>query len=405
MIATESLRFGRLVVLLVSFSLAGEAYGQERPADTPAEVQESGSEPSEEAPVEADGSAEDESSGEGEAESGEAAESTREVTPSLPVPGADEPEDVGREGRGQGDRAAAESLVRVGRGLMELGRYDEACAKLEQSMDASPSGEAALLLGECSERLGRLAAAWAVYRQAAAHFRASGDSRREVALTRARELEPKVPKLTLRAALRLPKMRIQRDDTDFGIGVLGVPLAVDPGPHRLEVRAEGYEPWTMDLELKPSERRTIEIPALQRLAPAEPDSPGSAPARPRGRGPLFYGGVITAGAGAASVAVGALLGASASRDVSAAESSEALCGASRLCTPEGRELVNRADRKAIAATVTLSLGAAAVATGLVLIIADPGESPREGDRATGPRLDLRPMPTRAGGGLALGGRF
>ncbi|MEQ9319807.1 MAG: hypothetical protein RIF41_11660, partial [Polyangiaceae bacterium] len=298
-------------------------------------------------------------------------------------------------GRGQGDRAAAESLVRVGKGLIELGRYDEACAKLEQSLEAYALGDAALLLGECYERLGKLASSWAAYRQAAARYRAARDAKREVALTRARRLEPKVPKLTLLTAQRLPGMRIMRDDTEFGVGVLGVPLAVDPGVHRLEVRAHGYEPWVLEVELKPSERRTLDIPTLTR---ADADETTGAKVY-RGRGPLFYAGVIVAGTGVASVASGVLLAASASRDVNTAESTPELCGASRICTPEGRDLVDRADRKAIAATVTLAAGAAAVATGFILVVVDPGASVAEVGVHVGPLVGP------GVGGLTLGGSF
>lgn len=317
------------------------------------------------------------------------------VTETDPPPD-DPPEsnpDLG--GRGQGDRAAADSLARVGKGLIELGRYDEACAKLEQSLEAYALGDAALLLGECYERLGKLASSWAAYRQAAARYRASRDAKREVALTRARQLEPKVPKLTLLTAQRLPGLRIVRDDTEFGVGVLGVPLAVDPGAHRLEVRAHGYQPWVLEIDMKPSERRTLEIPMLTRAEAQE----GVSVRVHRGRGPLFYAGVIVAGTGAASVASGILLAASASRDVSTAESNPELCGASRTCTPEGRDLVDRADRKAVAATVTLAVGAAAVATGFIFVVVDPGASSADVG------LVVSPLAGPGIGGLTLGGSF
>lgn len=320
-----------------------------------------------------------------------------EVAEPDPPPFTEDPSDSSPDlgGRGQGDRAAAESLARVGEGLMELGRYDEACAKLEQSLEAYALGDAALLLGECYERLGKLASSWAAYRQAAARYRAARDAKREVALTRARRLEPQVPKLTLLTAQRLPGMRILRDDTEFGVGVLGVPLAVDPGAHRFEVRAEGYEPWVLEIDVQPSERRTLDIPALTRARPVSTPSAITS----RGRGPLFYAGVIVAGTGAASVASGVLLAASASRDVRTAESSPDLCGSDRICTPAGRDLVDRADRKAIAATVTLAVGAAAVATGFILVVVDPG------DRGTEVGVHVGPLVGPGAGGLTLGGAF
>ena len=350
----------------------------------------------ESAPESDDGSNDGTDGSDGATDEGTEEASPPPSTATEPASGFEDPEsnpDLG--GRGQGDRAAAESLVRVGKGLIELGRYDEACAKLEQSLEAYALGDAALLLGECYERLGKLASSWAAYRQAAARYRAARDAKREVALTRARRLEPKVPKLTLLTAQRLPGMRIMRDDTEFGVGVLGVPLAVDPGVHRLGVRAHGYEPWVLEVELKPSERRTLDIPTLTR---ADADETTGAKVY-RGRGPLFYAGVIVAGTGVASVASGVLLAASASRDVNTAESTPELCGASRICTPEGRDLVDRADRKAIAATVTLAAGAAAVATGFILVVVDPGASVAEVGVHVGPLVGP------GVGGLTLGGSF
>jgi hypothetical protein len=307
---------------------------------------------------------------------------------------AGDPDD-GRAATGQGDHAAAESLARVGKGLMELGQYAEACPKLEQSMDAAADGDVSMLLGECYERQGRLAAAWATYRQGAALLRATGSSRAEVLAARAVALEPKVPKLTLLAREVRPGMRVLRDDTRFGAGILGVPVAVDPGAHRIEVTAEGFQPWSTEIELKASERRTLEIPPLKRAAPTKPD----AVAVSTGHGSLFYAGVISAGAGAASLAVGALLAASASRDVRVAETNDTFCGPDRLCTQDGLDLIATADAKAIGATVTLSVGAAAIAAGFIMVIVDPGASPAERS------LSFAPLVLPKGGGAAASIRF
>jgi len=374
-------RAGVVVAALVWLASPATAWAQDLFED---ETEESGNEP-------ADG---DEHDGEPEPREDDHAPDDGVATPPSER-GGEQTDDRG--GSGQGDRAAAESLTRVGEGLIELGRYDEACAKLEQSVEAYPLGDALLLLGECYERLGKLASSWAAYRQAAARYRAMRDAKREVALTRADTLEPKVPKLTLLAKQRVSGMIVVRDDTEFGVGVIGVPLAVDPGRHRLLVRADGYEPWTLELDLQPSERRTIEIPSLVRRT--EPTRSVPTTSVRSGRGALFYAGVIVAGAGAASLASGALLAASASRDVSTAESSNDLCGASRSCTPAGRDLVARADRKAIAATTTLAVGAAAVVTGFVLVVVDPGGAQQEVG------LTVSPLAGPGVGGITLGGSF
>jgi hypothetical protein len=262
---------------------------------------------------------------------------------------------------GQGDRAAAESLARVGKGLMDLAQYDDACPKLEQSLDAHPSGETALWLGECLHKQGKIASAWAAYRNAASHFQSAGDASAAVAGERAQRIESLVPKITIAAQQRVMTMKVYRGDTKFGVGVFGVPLAVDPGEHRIRVEAEGYAPWEKTVVVKASERITVEVPPLV---------PADVRHTTGGSNALYVAGILTAGSGVAAIGIGAILGIAAARDVSSAESDASLCGPSRLCTPEGRALVDAADTKAIGSTIAFTAGALAVATGLVLLIAD-----------------------------------
>ena len=320
------------------------------------------------------------------------------------APSVEEPESRSA-GAGQGDRAAAESLARVGRGLMDLGQYPEACPKLEQSIEAAPSGPTALLLGECLERLGRIASAWASYRQAAALLTAGDDpAAAEMARQHALRLEPLVPKLTISAGSRPPGMEVWRDDTRFGAGVLGVPLAVDPGSLRIEARAPDHRPWSTTVAIRPSERLSVVIPALtpigQQPVTVRVDSSSA-------RGGLFLAGVISAGAGIAAMATGALLGASAGRDVNRAEADDALCGAARRCTPAGRELIDEAEAKALGSTLALSLGAVALVGGFVMVLIDPavGSSAPETGADSAAALTATPWAGLDGGGMLVELRF
>src|SRR5262245_35365409 len=85
-----------------------------------------------------------------------------------------------------GDKAMAESLFDRGLQLMRDGKYPEACSQLEQSQSIERGIGTLLYLGECYEKLGRTASAWATFREASSAARAEGQAdRAKVGSTRA----------------------------------------------------------------------------------------------------------------------------------------------------------------------------------------------------------------------------
>jgi tetratricopeptide (TPR) repeat protein len=301
--------------------------------------------------------------------------------------------DADRGGHNPADREAAESLLKVGQGLFDLGQYREASSKLQQSLDAWPLAEAAWLLAQSHDKVGLIASAWAAYRQAARLLRKEGDPREAEASAHAAELEPKIPRLTLVASKVVPRLEIARGDTVFGDGVLGVALAVDPGTHHIEARARGYRAWSVDVVLAASEKKTITIPELEKLSADEVE-----PWVVDDHGVLWGVGLVTGSVGIVSLGIGALLGAMAAADVNEAESDDSLCGADRVCTPEGAELIDGADDKAIAATVLLAAGAGALVAGFVMVAADRPARPGSSESA---RLEV----LVGAGHLGLRGHF
>lgn len=299
----------------------------------------------------------------------------------------------------QADRAAAESLLNVGKGLMELGQLEDACEKLEGSLAAYFIGDAALLLAECQERRGLIASAWASYRSAAAGLRKRDDPRAEATRIKAEELHATVPRLTIVAAATVPHLEVVRGETVFDDGVLGVGLAVDPGTHHIAARAPGYLPWSGEVTLRPSERKTITIPALA-LVPAPPEETAVSVTRigPSEHGSWWTAGFATGAAGLLTVGAGAILGGFAAADVDAAEEDETLCGSDLVCTPEGLDTIERADRLAISSTVLLSVGGATMLAGFVMVLVDEPQ-PAEASVA------LAPWAGPGGAGLTAWGSF
>ncbi len=133
------------------------------------------------------------------------------------------------------DPAAADVLFRDGRALMKKGDFKGACPKLAESQRLDPAPGTAINLGDCVEKLGKLADAMQAYRDALdllpAEDRRVGPVKEQIAA-----LEKRVPKLTVKLAPGAPeKTRVLRDDVELGAESLGVALPVNPGEHVIVV--------------------------------------------------------------------------------------------------------------------------------------------------------------------------
>src|SRR4051812_18061275 len=174
-------------------------------------------------------------------------------------------------------KAAAESLFDDALKAMKSGHFSEACPKLEESERIDPAIGTLLYLGECYEKTGRTASAWATFREAASAAQAQGETERtRVAAARADRLQPSLSKLTVRVApetAQLGTLRVTRDNTVLASALLGVALPVDPGKYHVVASADGYQSFETDGEVAAnSDSKSVEIPALKASA-----TPGPAP--------------------------------------------------------------------------------------------------------------------------------
>ncbi|MDF2696857.1 MAG: hypothetical protein K0S65_5240, partial [Labilithrix sp.] len=141
------------------------------------------------------------------------------------------------------DPVAAEAAFVEGRALMSAKRYAEACPKLEASHTLEPAVGTVLNLAECFAKIGRTASAWIRYREAAAMaLEKNQHEREEIARSRARELEPKLCRLTIVATNR-EGLVVTRDGQTVAPAALGIAVPVDPGPHVVEARAPSSLPF------------------------------------------------------------------------------------------------------------------------------------------------------------------
>jgi hypothetical protein len=321
-----------------------------------------------------------------------------------------------------GQKAAAESLFDDALRAMKSGHYVEACPKLEESERIEPGIGTLLYLGECYERTGRNASAWAIFREAASSARAQGEvERSRVATARADRLQAGLSKLTIRVTpetARLASLRVTRDNVALASGLLGVAIPVDPGKYHVVASADGHQSFESDLEIAAGQSKALEIPDLQAATTPQPETLGgpavSSPSAPEGTPsvntaqkpepgtsapekskhiPAYVAGAL----GVVGLGIGSYFGVKA---ISKNSDAESFCprGNSHCDDQKGESLTHDAKNAAVASNIAFGLGAAFVVTGVVLYLtADSSE--KSG------RLELHPVVNRELAGLAFAGAF
>lgn len=299
------------------------------------------------------------------------------------------------------DAAAAEALFEEARRLAEEGRYAEACPKFAESNRLDPGVGVLMYLGACHERMGRVASAWAAFREARHGAELQGRADRVATATeRIAALEPRLPRLRIVVGpdASIAGLEVKRDDVILGEAMWSTPVPVDPGAHAIAAQAPGYEPWEGAIEAKEGQVVSIEIPPL-RLArspiagaapSAGPTPPADAPPpRATSAGDAGSGqrtaAAITWGVGGASLVAGAVFGLVAASQWSSAQD-HCRTGSNPLrCDQEGLDGIESTEASGLASTLFFTIGGVAAAAGTVLWITAP-----VGDDATaGVGIDAR----------------
>ncbi len=322
--------------------------------------------------------------------------------------------------RGQSpqDKAAAASLFEDGRKLMKQDKFPDACPKLEASYKIYPTEGTELNLALCHQKIGKIASAWIEYKDVVAASRRRGDAKREeFAQKAADELEPKIPKLTLKVdpkTATLPGLKVTRDGVSVDSGTWGAPIAVDPGTSKFEATATGYKAWSKVVTIDPSSQPVVTIPILveepkpvptetataSTAAPTE-SSPSSAPSTPPAP-PSFWttgreAGVAFMGIGTVGLIVGGVFGALTFSNHSA---SNKLCPTNTTCTPQGVTDNNNAQTDATVSTIAFIAGGVLAGGGLLtFLLSGPHSSATVGQSSPSLHFALSPTPSGAMGFL------
>jgi hypothetical protein len=156
-------------------------------------------------------------------------------------------------------------LFEQGRALMIEEHYVEACPKFAESLRLDLGVGVSLWLAQCYEETGKLAHAWAQFRDAAALASRRGDERAKVATQRAAALVARVPRLAVVVPRQVDVegLHVERDGVVVPCSEWGLPMPVDPGPHAISVTAPRMRPWRTEVEVPRGSWILVKLPRLE----------------------------------------------------------------------------------------------------------------------------------------------
>jgi len=257
---------------------------------------------------------------------------------------------------------AADALFRAGREAFLRGDFEEAVSRFTESQRLDPAPGTLLNLALAEEKTNRLALAWEHARAAEAQL-PSRDERTRMAQELFRRVDPRVPRLTLSQDATLPiDATVLLDGQEFRSASFDVALPADPGLHRVVVRARGHLDRSIDIQLAEGAR------VVERLEPGARALPQRTiaaipPDTLRSSGPPRALGYLGIGAGAASLATGAIFGVLA---IDRAKVSDTHCVGG--CDDVGLDAQGSGRTFATISTVALISGAVFVAGGIVALL-------------------------------------
>jgi len=289
--------------------------------------------------------------------------------------------------------STAKTLFEQGQKQLEDKNYDAACASFKASNDAVARVGTLLNLGDCYEKANKLASAWGAYFDAINLGRRQGKPEyEEFAQKKKDELDPKLLKLAIIVPpdVKVDGMKITRDKVLVEPAAWGVPIAVDAGPHAIDVSAPHKLPFHKDIVVG-EDHKVLEV-TIDKLNEApvawpranQPEVVERVVQVPSSWTGLRIAGVIAGSAGLAALVVGSALGLVANNNYQSALKNQCN-GDPNNCTPQGVSNGASATDLANIATGVFIGGLVAAAAGVTLFVVG--------------------APTSSGASVTVGGRF
>jgi hypothetical protein len=299
------------------------------------------------------------------------------------------------------DKAVADTFFDEGLKLLRAGKFVEACPKLAESERIDPAVGTALYLGECFERIGKVASAQAMFQEGYDYAKRRNDGRAAVAKEHHDKLKPSTLAVVLAPGAQVEGLAIVRDDAAMSMLQLGTALPCDGGSHVVVASAPGKKKLALTVTVPKQEGAvTLTIPKLEDEEHAA--STGvvvTTPPVSSGSGRRVVGLTI-GGIGLAGIVVGSVAGLVATLYWNASNSVDNGCnsGSTTCLTQHGIDLRSSAQTWATVSTVALIAGAALAAIGLIVLLIAP-------KTRSAMAWTVTPTPAPSGGALMVVGRF
>jgi hypothetical protein len=263
------------------------------------------------------------------------------------------------------DPVVAEQLFNEGRVALDQRNFIVACKKFAESHRLDPAAGTLMNHATCEQQRGRVATAWQLWREALERLDPNDD---RVAFVRSqiRALEPRIPRLALRAGQLSPQMAVYRDGVRLGESSLNVPLRVDPGRHVVLVRARGHADRLYRIELSEREQRTLVLGIGRELPSRKEGTLSSESESGSGSGARTWGYVLS-GVGLASLG-GAIV---THALIEQKKDTVATHCPNKVCNERGYSAVQDGKTLLVANRILWGLGGTAFAGGVALLLFSP----------------------------------
>lgn len=281
------------------------------------------------------------------------------------------------------ERSASEALFDQGIEDMEGGRYELACPALAESHRLDPTPGSLFTLASCESKRGRIATAVVRFKEYLVVFGAmpiakqrQQSGRETIARAEIAKLSAQIPEVVVELPAGAPPgTTIHCDGAPVPWARSGLPIALDPGEHRISAGAPGRRFVTRRVELKLGAREWVTLafqPQGQRRKQVDVDEGVGV------RGVMTY---ATFGLGVAGLVTGAITGGMvlAERSVVREECEDT------ACTAEGFQAVKRGRALGLVSTVGFGVGLAGLGAAAALVLTRPGGQ----GTASGQRMVVR----------------
>ena len=281
-----------------------------------------------------------------------------------------------------GGADAAQLLYEEALALMAEQQFDEACGKLERSLATDEAMGARFSLAECYEAQGKLASAWRNYTTVADQASAAGrQDRAAYARDRATKVRPHLAtiKITLSPEVIALEPEVKRNGHLIAAELVGTPIPIDPGSHRISLRAKGHQVHLQHVQIDHAEAASLHIAELRPVIATPSQTAPSQTGAQRSSDALLITSIVVGASGVVAMGVGAGVAIAAKQRYD--EATEQHCVDLR-CSPQGVSETEDARDQGTLASAVFGIGAALASVGLTLLIVDVVAGDDDADSVT-----------------------